>query len=200
MNAIFSINNVVLKTERLILRGWKIEDLSDFYEYAKVDGVGEMAGWPHHNNTEESLKILNNFINNDRTFAIVYKENNKVIGSLGIERYKLEDELTEFKDYKGRELGFVLSKDYWGMGIMCEAVNKVIDYLFNDYDLDFLLCSHFDKNNRSKRVQEKCGFTPYRKLVFSTNLGVSEPGVMSLLKNPKKNIEFEFSHKETLLL
>ena len=81
MNAIFSINNVVLETERLILRGWKIEDLSDFYEYAKVDGVGEMAGWPHHNNTEESLKILNNFINNDRTFAIVYKENNKVIGS-----------------------------------------------------------------------------------------------------------------------
>ena len=42
-----------------------------------------------------------------------YKENHKVIGSLGIEYYGLEDKLTEFDGYKGREIGYVLSKDYW---------------------------------------------------------------------------------------
>ena len=48
MNAAVDISNVILETERLILRPWKLEDLEDFYEYASVDGVGEMAGWPHH--------------------------------------------------------------------------------------------------------------------------------------------------------
>ena len=48
MNATIDISNTVLKTERLILRPWRQEDLDDFYEYAKVDGVGQMAGWLPH--------------------------------------------------------------------------------------------------------------------------------------------------------
>ena len=82
---------------------------------------------------------------------------------------------------------------------MPEAVNRVIDYLFNELDYDFLLCGHFDFNQQSGRVQEKCGFVPYRKLVFDTHLGKQEPGVLTLLTNPKKNITFVFSHPETLI-
>ena len=62
------------------------------------------------------------------------------------------------------------------------------------------LCGHYDKNNRSKRVQEKCDFVPYRKLVFDTQLGVKEPGELMLLINPHKNIKFNYSHPETLLI
>ena len=83
---------------------------------------------------------------------------------------------------------------------MTEAVKAVIDYLFNILDYDFLLCGFFDFNNRSKRVQEKCGFVPYRKLVFDTKLDTKEPGVLMLLKNPKKNIKFKYSHPETLII
>lgn len=57
MNLEIDISNVVIKTERLILRPWKETDLDDFFEYASVDGVGEMAGWPHHKSKEES-KLL----------------------------------------------------------------------------------------------------------------------------------------------
>ena len=142
---------------------------------------------------------MQKFISEKKTFAIVYKENNKVIGSLGIEKYGSEDKLTEFIDYKGREIGFVLAKDYWGQGLMPEAVKAVIKYLFDKLDYDFLLCGHFDKNKRSARVQEKCGFVPYRKLVFDTASGTKEPGVLSLLSNPKKNIKFQFSNPKTLI-
>ena len=45
MNELIDISNVVLKTERLILRPFTLEDLNDFYEYARVDGVGQMAGF-----------------------------------------------------------------------------------------------------------------------------------------------------------
>ena len=69
-----------LKTSRLLLRPWKMSDLDDFYEYAKVDGVGQMAGWLPHKNKEESKQVLTKFIENKITFAIVY--DNKVIGSI----------------------------------------------------------------------------------------------------------------------
>jgi len=199
MNASFKIGELIIETERLILRPFKQSDLRDFNEYASVAGVGEMAGWKHHETIEKSQEILDTFIKEDKTFAIVFKKNNKVIGSLGIEKYGLEDKLTEFKDYYGREIGYVLSKDYWGNGIMPEAVRAVIKYLFDDLNLDFLICGYYDFNNRSKRVQEKCGFKPYRKLVMDTRLGTKEPGVLNLLINPNKNISLVFSHPETLI-
>lgn len=37
-----------LYTESIILRAWKQSDLHDFFNYAAVAGVGEMAGWKHH--------------------------------------------------------------------------------------------------------------------------------------------------------
>ena len=139
------------------------------------------------------------FINDDKTFAIVLKENGKVIGSLGVEKYGMEEALTEFNDYLGREIGYVLSKEHWGKGIMPEAASAVIEYLFASLDLDFLTCGYYDFNSQSKRVQEKCGFKPYRKLNMDTRLGTTEPGVLNLLTNPSKNIKLVFSHPETLI-
>ena len=199
MNAVFKLNGLQIETERLILRPFIQTDLDDFYEYASVEGVGEMAGWKHHQSKEESQQILNRFIENDKTFAIVLKSNNKVIGSLGIEEYEMEDKLTEFSNYLGREIGYVLSKNYWGKGIMPEAVKAVIDYLFKVLNFDFLTCGYYDFNRQSKRVQEKCGFKPYRKLVIDTKLGTSETSILNLLINPNKSVNLVFSHPETLI-
>lgn len=199
MNANFKINNKIIETNRLILRSWRETDLYDFFEYASVEGVGEMAGWHHHESKEKSKEILLNFINEDKTFALVDKEKNKVIGSIGIEKYSNEDKLIEFNNYKGRELGFVLSKEYWGKGLMKEALDSLIKYLFIKLDYDFILCGYYLKNNKSKRVQEKCGFKPYRKLIFDTRMGTKEEGILNILLNPNKNIILNFSHPETLI-
>ena len=199
MNAAFETNGLLIETERLLLRPFEQADLYEFHEYASVEDVGEMAGWKHHETVEQTQEILDRFIEEKKTFAIVLKENNKVIGSLGVEKYGMEEALTEFDNYKGREIGYVLSKDYWGRGIMPEAVHAVIDYLFNDLDLDFLICGYYDFNKQSKKVQEKCGFKPYRRLVMDTLLGTTEPGILNLLLNPNKNISLIFSHPETLI-
>ncbi len=199
MNAVFSISQKEIVSDRLVLRAFKESDLEDFYNYASVMGVGEMAGWKYHKNIQESAEILDRFINEDKTFAICLKENGKVIGSLGVEKYGLEDKLTEFDGYLGRELGFVLNKEYWGKGIMPEAVGTVVDYLFNERDLDFLLCGYYNFNVQSKKVQEKCGFKPYRALTMDTRMGTKEAGTLNLLINPQKNIKFNFSHPETLI-
>ena len=140
MNKNIDISNVTLRTERLLLRPWRESDLDDFFEYASVDGVGQMAGWLPHKSKEESLHIMNMFIAEKKTFAVEYK--GKVIGSLGIEEYN-ESELPEFADKMGRELGYVLSKNYWGLGLMPEAVQEVVHWLFDEEQLDFIVCGHF---------------------------------------------------------
>ena len=70
MNIEVDITGVVLKTERLVLREWKESDLQDFFEYCSVEGVGEMAGWTHHENIEKSKQILDLFIKEKKTFCI----------------------------------------------------------------------------------------------------------------------------------
>lgn len=183
MNVNIDISNIELNTERLVLRPWKYSDLDDFYEYAKVDGVGQMAGWLPHKSKEESARILRHFIDGKKTFAIIY--NNKAIGSLGIEEYN-ETALPELDNLRGRELGFVLSKDYWGKGLMAEAVKAVIEYLFNEVKLDFLVCEHFIENKQSCRVQEKCGFKHYKMAKYQTRYEEVKECWISLLYNQNR--------------
>ena len=44
MNAPIDVTGVELHTQRLTLRPWRQSDLQDFFEYASVEGVGQMAG------------------------------------------------------------------------------------------------------------------------------------------------------------
>ena len=178
MNAEIDISGVILKTDRLILRPWKETDLEDLYAYASVDGVGQMAGWAPHSDREETKKVLTRFIERRKTFALEYR--GKVIGSLGVEEYS-EEQFTEFADKRVRELGFVLSKDYWGQELMPEAVNEVIRYLFEEVGLDILLCAHFLSNKQSARVQEKCGFKHYAYGSYETKFGTVEKDETNIL-------------------
>lgn len=183
MNKQIDITGVILKTDRLELRPFKLEDLDDFFAYASVDGAGQWAGWLPHKDKEETLRVLNRFIKNRKTFAIVYE--NKVIGSLGIERYD-EKELPEFKNKMGREIGYVLAKDHWGNGLMSEAVKAVVNWLFKQENLDFIVCGNFIENHRSQRVWEKCGFTFYKNGGYITQYGTVKKTMISIQLNPVK--------------
>lgn len=178
MNATIDITGIAIKTPRLLLRPFRSSDLDDFYEYAKVDGVGQCAGWLPHKDKEESRTILRHFIERKKTFAIVL--DGKTIGSLGVEKYE-ETLFPELSDLRGRELGFVLSKAYWGQGLMTECVQAVIDYLFDVEKLDFLVCGHFVWNTRSARVQEKCGFVACKSYDFETRMQTVEKSTARIL-------------------
>ena len=112
MNAPIDISTVTLKTERLILRPWRETDLQDLYDYASVDGVGQMAGWTPHKNQEESRQILEHFIEGKHVFALEYQ--GKVIGSLGIEEYNEEhydgdryESNADIQKRRGRKAAFI---------------------------------------------------------------------------------------------
>ncbi len=183
MNAPVDISHVRIETERLILRPWREDDLEDFYAYASVPDVGEMAGWPHHESREESERILKLFIRDKKTLALELKATGRVIGSLGIEELE-PDPIGEGK--LGRELGYVLSQDYWGLGLMPEAVEAVTRYCFDTLGYDYLTCCHFAGNVQSQRVIEKSGFAFLQEATFESMLGATFPTRLYIKYNPNK--------------
>lgn len=136
----------------MILRKFREEDLDDFYEYAKNPNVGPNAGWKPHEGKEESQRILEDFIKKGEVWAIVYKDTNKVIGSVG-----LHDDSMRYNK-KIKMLGYVLDEPYWDKGLMTEAAKEVIQYAFKEMDLNLVSVYHYPFNIGSKRVIEKCGF------------------------------------------
>ena len=99
----------------------------------------------------------------------------------GSAEYYSETESPELDSMRTRALGFVLSKDYWGRGLMPEAVNAVIRWLFEEQELDAILCAHFDCNTRSARVQQKCGFRFLKESSYKTNYGTVEKDIINVL-------------------
>ncbi|TCZ78319.1 N-acetyltransferase [Paenibacillus albiflavus] len=180
----------IYRTERLIIRKWLETDSKDLYEYASNELVGPNAGWAPHQDEEESLAVLQMFIENDDAYAVVLKSENKVIGSIGLHDRKPDDNLA---DLAQGEIGYVLNPAYWGQGIIPEAVNGLIQYGFNEADLDLIWCGHFDFNHNSRRVVEKCGFT-YRFQKNSRLERLNNREVTTLYYNITKE-EFEASNQ-----
>ena len=121
----------------------------------------------------------------DRLIIREWRENHKVIGSLGIETLSLSLS-DEYENLVGREIGYVLSKDYWGKGLMPEAVNRVIKFCFEKEKYDYLMCSHSVINSQSKRVIEKSGFRFIKENTRITRNGDEHISLYYVLDNPLK--------------
>ena len=162
MDIPIDVSTIHLETGRLMLRSFTEADLADFYAYASVPGVGEMAGWPHHDSLGTSRRILQLFIEGKDVLALYHKQDRKVIGSLGLHKSWANEE-ERFQNLRIKEIGYVLAKDYWGQGLMPEAVRALMDYGFQELGVQAFTCGHFLTNNQSRRVIEKCGFTWVRQ-------------------------------------
>ena len=162
MNQKIDISQISLKGERITLRAFRASDLADLYEYAAIEDCSSRAGWMKVKDLDTAKFFLKHFIEDQDTFAIEYQ--NKVIGNLSIHRYP-EMIYPKLNSYLGTEIGFVLHKAYWGQGLMPEAIKLVIDYLFNDLEIHFILASHFANNLQSKRVLEKCDFKEFNQQI-----------------------------------
>jgi len=167
----FDVTDTRIETPRLVLRAFAAGDLADFFAYASVPDVGEMAGWPHHDSIEFSQKVWEFFLETKDNFALWHKADRKVIGSLGLHESWANSE-EAYRRLKVKEIGYVLAKEYWGQGLMPEAVGAVIDYGFGMLGLEAFTCGHFMDNTQSRRVIEKCGFCYVRHDFFdATQLG-----------------------------
>ena len=150
-----------IETKRLYLRPFVLSDFEDFYEYMADPELRRMAGFEKINDKETARKEFNTFIEN-KTYAIVYKESSKAIGNFGVEPlFELLAKDPCLKGKNGVTLSFALSEQYRRKGLISEAMEKMIDYLFNERKVDFINCGYFSFNQASCSLQKKFGFKYY---------------------------------------
>jgi ribosomal-protein-alanine N-acetyltransferase len=145
----------VIETPRLLLRSFRDGDAGDVYNYAKDPRVGPIAGWPPHKSVEESREIIRTVFSLPGVFAMEVKADGCAAGSVG---FVGRHPAGERPDCPDNEIGYGLNPDYWGRGLMPEAVEAVLRYGFTVLGYKRIWCGHYAGNWRSKRVISKCGF------------------------------------------
>lgn len=144
-----------LETDRILLRRWKEEDAEELYRYAKDDKVGPIAGWPIHKSVEDSQEIIKEVLSAEGTYAVVLKESGLPVGNIGLMAGTASN--FEIPDTEA-EIGYWIGVPYWGKGLIPEAVRELMRYAFEELAMERLWCGYFEGNEKSKKVQEKCGF------------------------------------------
>lgn len=142
-----------IETERLLLRPFRESDAEAFFECCQNPNIGNNAGWKPHRSLEESQEILRSvFISQPGIWAIILKEDGRLIGSVGI----IPDPKRE--NPQARMLGYWLDESHWGKGYMTEAVQSVLDYGFNTLQLNLITANCYPHNERSQKVLKRHGF------------------------------------------
>lgn len=147
---------VILNTQRLTLRQFTLNDISDLYAFTSDDEVMKQVGWKTHTCLTDSADVIMNTFNTSSDWAIVLKAENKVIGSINI-----SDDIV-YKDKNNQMISFVIARPYWKKGYAYEAAIKVVEYAFEITSLSQLAAYHYPGNKSSEALIKKLGFT-YRE-------------------------------------
>ncbi len=146
---------VVLETERLILRKFKIEDVQDMFANWSSDyQVTKYLTWGPHENVEITRLIVNDWIkgyeeNAFYQWAIELKEIGQPIGSISVARIN--------ENVNAVEIGYCIGKKWWGKGYTAEAFKEIIKFLFNEVGAKRICAKHDTDNPNSGKVMIKAG-------------------------------------------
>lgn len=84
-------------------------------------------------------------------YSIIDLTNNKMIGTIDFHTFNFQE--------RTAEIGYLLSKSYWGKGIMSSALRKMIEVGFNHLMLNKIIIKSIEENIASRHVIEACGLT-----------------------------------------
>ena len=171
-----------METARLVLRPFVKEDAPAMYRnWASDPEVTKFLSWPTYKTVDTAYEILNIWVSQyrDDTFyqwAIELKEIGEVIGSISVVNF---DERVDMA-----EIGFCIGRSWWGQGIMTEAFQAVIDFLFGEVGVQRIEAGHDPNNPASGAVQRKCGLKyegTFRRKIRS-NQGITDVAWHAILK------------------
>lgn len=146
-----------VETDRLVLRQRTIDDVPDMFAYVSLENVAYPAGLPPIATLEDEYDYFENryYQNLEKAnlpsgYGITVKGSDHIIGSCDF-NHRHEDDVFE--------IGYMLHPDYWGKGIMSEAVGALIEVGFTLLNLHKVEIRCYGSNKQSQRVAEKLGFT-----------------------------------------
>ncbi len=137
------------------IRKWALSDAKDLATALSDKKVQENLrdGLPYPYTEQDGEEYISSMLsaNKNDTFAFAITVDGKVIGSISAFRQGNIHRQTA-------ELGYYIAKEYWGRGVMTEAVKQFCDYVFAHTDIIRIFAEPFADNTASCRVLEKAGF------------------------------------------
>ena len=137
------------------IRRWELSDARDLAAALSNKKIQDNLrdGLPYPYTEQDGKEFISAMLaaNENDTFAFAITVNGKVIGSIGAFRQRNIHRQTA-------ELGYYIAEEYWGKGIMTEAVKQLCDYVFSNTDIIRIYAEPFAYNIGSCRVLEKAGF------------------------------------------
>ena len=137
------------------IRKWELSDAKDLAVALSNKKVQDNLrdGLPYPYTEQDGKEFISAMLSADEneTFAFAIIVDDMVIGSIGIFR---QDNIHR----QTAELGYYIAEEYWGKGIMTEAVKQICEYVFANSDIIRIYAEPFAYNIASCRVLEKVGF------------------------------------------
>ena len=174
-----------IETKRLILRRFRLEDAEDMYNnWASDPEVSKFLTWPPHESVDFTRELLKGWIEEYEdgsyfNWVMENKETGHAIGNISVVQFK--------EKAQAAEIGFCMSRAYWGQGYMPEALTAVMDYLFDVVGLNRVAACHDSNNPKSGRVMEKAGMKLEGTLRAAgyNNQGISDKVYHSMIRSDR---------------
>ena len=137
------------------IRKWKLTDAKDIAVALSNKKIQDNLrdGLPYPYSEQDGIDFISSMLsaNEDETFAFAITLDDKAIGSIGVFRQQNIHRQTA-------EMGYYIAEEYWGKGIMTDAVKQICEYVFKNSDILRIYAEPFAYNIGSCRVLEKTGF------------------------------------------
>lgn len=166
-----------LRSERLLLRGFRDDDLDAWAEICTDSEVTRWVGDPDGLSREDAWRRMAYFLGHWELrgcgqWALVEQSSGELVGRAGL--YYPEA-------WPGLEVGWLVARQHWGRGYAPEAGRAAMDWARAALGADRIISLIEDDNDRSARVAEKLGMTvegrtrivngQFEVRIFGTKLG-----------------------------
>jgi RimJ/RimL family protein N-acetyltransferase len=139
----------VLETERLALRRPTLADVKAIARLANDRRIAENTRrLPHPYSEEHAIEFVRGAAGDERGTTFLIESNFAPVGAVGI----------DWRQPDAPELGYWLGVEHWGQGFGTEAARAVIDFTFEEFEVEHLLAGARVTNPSSRNILEKCGF------------------------------------------
>jgi len=162
------------------LRKFNIGDINALAKHANNIKIAQFMTdtFPHPYGRPEAEAFISSLENSQNINAI---DTGEVIGAIG--HFPQQGIMR-----KNVELGYWLSEEYWGKGIMTKAINQTVKHIFSRYDIHRIYARPFGTNIASQKVLEKCGFereAHFKKTIYKN--GEFHDEIVYAIRNPKND-------------
>ena len=149
-----SIHFTVVNGENAAMVGLTPNDAEDIFAFSQNPEVSRFVLWDAHRSIADSRSMVRGALRAYRTgepasLAIELRETGRVVGTIGF--VWIDDE------HNCAEIGYSLAQEYWGRGLMTEALRAMLEFAFVRLHLNRVEAMFDVRNRASGRVMEKCG-------------------------------------------